>query len=116
MSFGSQTVSFVTVTGTGVFDEFGNEGTTEVDVPVTGCRHRPLSAAEAAEAFGNVATQVWKTTAPPAAAAVAAKSTGTLKEGGRTFHVLGGAKPFEDMSNPFKVTILSEIVPDDEEE
>lgn len=109
MSFGSQTVSFVTIVGTGVYDEFGAEVTTPTDVPVAGCRHRPLSAAEAAEVGGNVATQVWKTTAPTAAAAIAAKSTGTLKEGGRTFHILGGAKPFEDFSDPFKVTILSEI-------
>lgn len=109
MSFGSQTVTFVTVTGTGVYDEFNNETMTETDVPVTGCRHRPLRAEEAAEMFGNVATQVWKTTAPPEAAAIAAKSTGTLKEGGRTFHILGGAQPFEDLADPFKVTILSEI-------
>lgn len=109
MSFGSQTVSFTTVTGTGEFDEFGYETTTEVDVAVTGCRHRPLSAKEATEAFGNVATQVWKTTAPPEAAAIAAKSTGTLKEGDQTFHILGGAQPFEDFQDPFKCTILSEI-------
>lgn len=107
--FGSQTVTFVTVTGTGVFNDYGEEGTTSADVDVTGCRHRPLSAAEATEAFGNVGRQVWKTTAPPEAAAVAALSTGTLKEGGRTFAILGGAQPFEDYSDPFKVTILSEI-------
>jgi hypothetical protein len=110
MKLGSQTVSFVTVTGTGVYDEFGTEGTASTDVPVTGCRHRPLSAKEATEAFGNVATQVWKTTAPPEAAAIAAKSTGTLKEGGRTFHIMGGALPFEDFNDPFKCTIFSEIV------
>lgn len=110
MSFGSQTVSFVTVVGTGVYDDLGYETTTETGIPVEGCRHRPLSAKEAAEAFGDVATQVWKTTAPPEAAAIAAKSTGTLKEGGRTFHILGGAQLFEDYTDPFKVTILSEIV------
>lgn len=109
MSFGSQTVYFVTVTGTGVFDARGFEVTTPTDVPVEGCRHRPLSAQEASEVFGDVAKQVWKTTAPPEAAAAAAKSTGVLKEGGRTFHIIGGAQPFEDYNDPFKVTILSEI-------
>lgn len=109
--FGSQTVAFVTVTGTGVFDDNGFETTTPTDVAVTGCRHRPLSAAEASELFGNVAKQVWKTTAPPEAAAIAAQSTGTLKEGGRTFHIVGGAQVFEDYSDPFKCTILSEIQP-----
>lgn len=110
MSFGSQTVAFVTVTGTGVFDDNGFETTTEVEVPVTGCRHRPLSAAEATEALGNVGRQVWKTTAPPEAAAIAAKSTGTLKVGNKTFHIVGGAQVFEDYNDPFKCTILSEIV------
>lgn len=110
MKLGSQTVAFVTVTGTGVFDDNGFETTTKVDVPVEGCHHRPLSAAEAAEVLGGVGRQVWKTTVPPEAAAIAAKSTGTLKEGGRTFHIIGGAQPFEDFSDPFKCTILSEIV------
>ena len=109
MSFGSQTVAFVTLVGTGVFDEYNVEGMTEADVPVAGCRHRPLSAAEAGQLLGEVATQVWKTTAPPEAAAIAAKSTGTLKVDGRTFHILGGTQPFEDFNDPFKVTILSEI-------
>lgn len=109
MSFGSQTLSFVTVAGTGVFDDEGFEETTTSEIPVGGCRHRPLSAAEASEAFGKVGTQVWKTTAPPEAAAIAAKSTGVFKEGGRTFNILGGAQPFEDFADPFKVTILSEI-------
>jgi hypothetical protein len=109
MSFGSQTVSFVTATGNGVFDEYGIEGTTDVDVPVTGCRHRPLRADEVPISLGEVATQIWKTTAPPEAAAIAAKSSGTLKEGGRTFFIVGGAQPFEDFSDPFKCTILSKI-------
>lgn len=108
-AFGNQTVTFVTEVGTGVYDDLGIETKTPTDVPVAGCRHRPLSAKEAGELLGNVATQVWKTTAPPEAAAVAAKSTGTLKEGGQTFHILGGAMTFEDYSDPFKTTILSEI-------
>lgn len=109
MTFGSQTVAFVTLVGTGVYDDLGFETTNPTDVPVTGCHHRPLSAQEAGEVFGDVARQVWKTTAPPEAAAIAAKSTGTLKEGGRTFHILGGAQAFQDFNDPFKVTILSEI-------
>lgn len=110
MSFGSQTVAFVTLVGNGVFDDNGFETTTEAEVPVTGCRHRPLSAAEATEALGDVGRQVWKTTAPPEAAAIAAKSTGTLKVDGKTFHIVGGTQTFEDYSEPFKCTILSEIV------
>lgn len=112
MTFGSQTVTFVTLVGTGVYDDFGVELTTETAVAVEGCRHRPLSAAEATEALGNVAHQVWKTTAPPEAAAAAAKSTGHLTVDGVKYFIIGGAQAFEDMSAPFKVTILSEIHPE----
>jgi len=110
--FGTQTVGFVSLVGTGEFDDFGFEITTETEVPVYGCRHRPLSAKEAAEALGNVAEQIWKTTAPPEAAAIAAASTGKLKVDGKTYHILGGAQAFEDYVDPFKVTILSEFYPE----
>lgn len=112
MSFGSQTVAFVTLVGTGEYNDYGDEIITETEVAVAGCRHRPLSAKEAAESFGNVAQQLWQTTAPPEAAAIAAASTGKLKVDGTTFHIVGGAQPFEDFSDPFKVTILSEIHPE----
>ncbi len=112
MSFGSQTLTFVTLVGTGTYDEYGDEIVTETEVPVEGCRHRPLSAAEATELFGNTARQVWKSTCPPEAAAVAAKSTGKLKVDGTTFHIIGGATPFEDFDAPFKVTIISELFPE----
>ena len=110
MIFGGQTVTFVTLVGTDVYDEFGIEETAPSGVEVTGCRHRPLSAQEATEAFGNVATQAWKTTAPPEAAVVAAKSTGVLMVDGIAYQIIGGAQTFSDMGgNPFKVTILSKI-------
>lgn len=109
MIFGSQIVYFVTRVGTGVFDEYGYETMTEAEVPVEGCYHQPMRAEEATQILGTVATQLWKTIAPPEAAAVAAKSTGTLKEGGRTFHIVGGAQPMRDFTNPHHVTILSEI-------
>lgn len=112
MSFGSQTLVFVSLVGTGTYDENGFEITSEAEVSVAGCRHRPLSAAEAAEAFGNVARQVWKSTCPPEAAAVAAKSTGRIRVDGRVFHIIGGATAFEDFTDAFKVTIMSELYPE----
>lgn len=106
--FGNTTVGFVTITTSGEPDEFGVYPETETVVEVPGCRHRPLNATEAAEVGVSIGTQVWKTTAPPEAAAIAAKSTGHLKVGDDTFHIVGGAQPFSDMgSRPFKVTILS---------
>lgn len=110
MIFGSQTVTFVTVTGAGTYDELGGETQTTTSVAVAGCRHRPLRAEEMPEWLSNIATQVWKTTAPPAAAAIAAKSTGKLTVGGQTFQIIGGSQPFTDYTtSPFKVTILSQI-------
>lgn len=107
MTFGDRTVTFVTVTETGEPNSLGIRPKQRTEVPVTGCRHRPLSVEETPEAMTNVATQIWKTTAPPEAAAIAAASTGELKVDGVTYVIIGDAKPFEDMANPFKVTILS---------
>jgi len=111
-TFGSQTLTFVVATGTGVFDDFGQEILTEGTEDVTGCYHRPLSVTEAAEAYGDVAKQMWRSTCPPVAAVTAAKSTGRFTEGGKTFHIFGGPKQFEDFEEPFVVTIDSEYYPE----
>lgn len=112
MSLGSQTLVFTVLTGTGEYDDYGTETTVSTEVPAYGCRNRPLSAAEAAEAYGDVARQVWRATCPPSAVATAAKSTGKFTEGGKTFHILGGPKPFQDFGNPVKVTIDAEYYPE----
>lgn len=111
-TFGSQTLVFDVLVGTGTFDDWGEEITTPGTESATGCRNRPLSAAEAAETYGNVARQVWRATCPPSAAVSAAKSTGTFTEGGKTFHIIGGPKQFQDFDAPFKVTIDSEYFPE----
>lgn len=117
MSFGNQTVSFIVITESGTPDRFGMKTKVRTPTVVTGCRHRPLDAKEMAELETDVATQVWKTTAPPEAAAIAAASTGELLYDGTAsptdvaanrLHIIGGAKPFTDFANPFKVTILSQ--------
>ena len=112
MRLGSQTLTFVTQVGTGVVNDFGEEIVTDTPTAVEGCHHRPLSATEAAETYGNVARQVWRATCPPSAAVTAAKSTGRFTEGGKTFHIIGGPKQFEDFDAPFKCTIDSEYFPE----
>jgi hypothetical protein len=112
MSFGNQTLVFTVTTGTGEYDDFGAEIVTETTESAHGCRNRPLSAAEAAEAYGDVARQVWRATCPPSAAVTAAKSTGKFTEGGREFHIIGGPKPFQNFSAAVKVTIDSEFYPE----
>lgn len=112
MSFGNQTLVFEVLTGTGTYNDFGEEITTTGTESAYNCHNRPLSAAEAAEAYGNVARQVWRATCPPSAAVTAAKSTGTFTEGGKEFHIIGGPKPFQDLTSPVKVTIDSEYYPE----
>jgi hypothetical protein len=110
MTFGAQTVTFIALTGTGVYDELGVEVKTPTPVDVKGCLHRPLSAAETPVWVTDLATQIWKTTAPADAAAVAAKATGELRVNGVTYEIVGGAKPYNDFSgNVHHVTVLSKI-------
>lgn len=105
MSFGGQTVTFVTMT-------LGTEGRFErvpvparVDVP--GCRFRPLGTSEMV-AETDLATEVWKCTAPAVDAALSATATSQLEHNGKTYHVTG-VEPFTDLSGrPFKVTVIAE--------
>lgn len=108
MSFGGQTVTFVTFT-LGAADTLGVKPEIPAEIAVKGCRFRPLSASETAQAEVDVATQVWKCTAPPVPAALTADSTGYLKVDDVTYNIIGGAQPFTDMAGvPFKVTVLAQ--------
>jgi hypothetical protein len=105
MSFGGQTITFVTNT-------LGTEGRferalvpSEVDVP--GCRFRPLGTSEIVSET-DLAIEVWKCTAPPVEAVLAATATSQLKYLGKTYQVTG-VEPFTDMAGqPFKVTVIAE--------
>jgi hypothetical protein len=105
MSFGGQTVTFVTVTQ-GAEGRFEREPVrTPVDVP--GCRFRPLGTSEIVTAT-DLATEVWKCTAPPVDAVLAATASSELVYGGKTYHVTG-VEPFTDLAGrPFKVTVIAE--------
>jgi hypothetical protein len=105
MSFGVTTVTFISETPSGARGKLGTQTPAEARVDVPGCRFRPLYAREMPEDLTNLATQVWRCTAPPEAAAIVAKSTGVLEVEGVKYRIIGGARPFEDFTNPFKVTI-----------
>jgi len=110
MAFGGDTVTFISVTETGDPDDMGERPVTRMNVDVPGCLHRPLTAQETPEWLTDIATQIWQTTAPPQAAAIAANSTGEMRVNGVTYRIIGGAQPFKDFSpNIFVVTILSKI-------
>lgn len=110
MSFGGQTVTFVTVTDTGVAGRLGTKGQSESATAVSGCRHRPLTFEETAEYDTNVTTEMWKTTAPPDPAVLAAKSNDLIRVNGVTYQLIGGPRPHPDMDGrPFKVTLVSKL-------
>lgn len=58
---------------------------------------RPLSAREKAGLVDNIATEVWKCTAPPAAAALEMNAISELKFNAETYQVTGGAQREYDL-------------------
>lgn len=116
MSFGNQTVGFVTVT-LGDPDSNGVRPQIRAQVNVHGCRFRPLQASEKV-GFFNTSADVRKCTAPPAAAVLAADAIdelvydGTASPGrgvddANVWPLTGDSMPFPDMgAHPFKVTVL----------
>ncbi|AJA43310.1 head closure [Mycobacterium phage Sbash] len=77
-TFGDQVVALVTVTETGAPGWGGLKGKARTATKVTGCHFRLSSSTETPDGQTNVATEVWKLTAPPTAAALAAKPGGEL--------------------------------------
>lgn len=78
MSFGDQTVVIVTVSETGAPGYLGMKAKAYTKAKVQGCHFRPTSSTESPKAETNTTQIVWKLTAPPEVAALAAKSTGQL--------------------------------------
>lgn len=92
-TFGGQAVAFVTVSRSGTRGYLGLAPESRADDTVLGCHFRPVSVAEEPEGSSNVATEIWKLTAPPEAAALAATSTGELTYDGMTFRIDGPIMP-----------------------
>lgn len=109
MTFGGQTVTVVTFTLDDDEDNLGVRAEIPSETAVTGCRFRPLSFAETAQTEFDVSTQIWKCTAPPAAAILAADEKGYLRVDGDTYSIVAGPQPFCDMEGRvFKVTLLAQ--------
>lgn len=106
MSFGGQTVTFVTVTETGQPGFLGIKAKSRSEVAVSGCHFRPFKTTEVVTET-DVATEIWKCTAPAEAAAIAAKSTGEVKHNGLTFQIDGQIRPKYDLGGQIEhVTIF----------
>ncbi|BBU22158.1 hypothetical protein AWC32_21580 [Mycobacterium xenopi] len=107
MSFGGQTVTFVTLTDSGNPNRLGMKPQTSTEVPVAGCLFRPLSVKEVVGVNTDIATEIWKCTAPPVPAALAAKASGQLQVDGETYEIMGDPKPHPDLSGAIHhVTIM----------
>lgn len=115
MSFGGQTVTFVTVTeDPSVRDRYESPAKVRTETAVRGCRFRPAgtSAAPATREkieLGDITSERWKITAPPISAVLNAKATDEVIVDGVTYQIVGGVRPFADMNGRnFKVTIVVE--------
>ena len=60
---------------------------------VFGCHFRPVSASETPEGTNDVATEVWKLTAPPVSAALNAHAGDELSYDDMTFQIVGPVMP-----------------------
>ncbi|QRZ05894.1 hypothetical protein [Mycolicibacterium austroafricanum] len=107
MSFGGQTVTFVTVTESGEPGFGGIREKVRTETAVTGCRFRPLRAEETPDYLTNIATGVWKCTAPAVETVLAAEPDGEVKVSGVTYQIVGPVRPKPDMGGAtHHVTIL----------
>jgi hypothetical protein len=107
--FGGQTVTFVSYAD-GTANALGTYSQVETTTDVKNCRHRPLAFKETAEYDIDVATEMWKTTAPPAAAVLAAQADDVIRVDGVEYQIIGGPRHHRDMAGkPFKVTLISKI-------
>lgn len=109
MSFGRQTVIFVTISeDPDSRDRYNQPQKVRTEVPVAGCRFRPLTFREKLE-LGDIATEVWRCTAPPHPAVMGAKAIDEVIVDGVTYQIIGGARTFADMvGRPFKITVQCE--------
>lgn len=102
---GNQTVTFVAVTN-GTEDRNNIATPVEVETALGGCMFRPLSAAEKAGLM-DIATEVWKCTAPPSEPALSTNVNALLRYQGKTYTVTAGAQHEYDLDGFLDhVTIL----------
>lgn len=115
MSFGTQTLTLVSFAEAGSPGALGTYAMTETLTEVPGCRHRPLTFQETAETDTDIATEMWKTTIPLfelgatlLATVMAIEAINEIRIDGETYEIIGGVRPHEDFTNPFKATIVSQ--------
>lgn len=104
MSLGGRTVTLVTV-AEGTKDAWGVAAPVLTQIPIVGCHFRPLSAQETV-ALTDKAVQMWRLTAEPCAALLAAGPDDRIVYEGVSYEIVGGPKPYADFSGAVvKVTV-----------
>jgi hypothetical protein len=104
MQLGDQVVTFVEISEgppdvNGIPEEIG------IETPVSGCLFRPLRSDEKS-GFFEIATEVWKATCPPVAAALTASANGELKHDGITYQNVAGAQPYRGLDGVVDHVVL----------
>lgn len=109
MSLDAQTVTFIERIEAGR-DALNNPVYEDRLTDVAGCRHRSLSTQEKLDTFGDITTDVWRTTAPPEPVVLAAKTNARLIDPitGIVTEIIGSPKIYPENGKPYKVTIESQ--------
>ena len=114
MSFGVDTVIFVSYSDADTPGELGTYPQVETLTSAPGCRHRPLTYNETIELGYDVATEMWKTTIPIGEYSdalrqqiVSVKNDDTIRVDGAQYQIVGGVMPFKDFTGWFKATVIS---------
>lgn len=115
MSFGGQSVTFVSYSDTGSPGALGTYTQAETTTTAPGCRHRPLTFNETAEYDIDIATELWRTTIPVGEystslrdAVLSAKANDSIRVDGVEYKIIGGVRHHVDLNGaPFKVTVIS---------
>ncbi|MBO0676787.1 hypothetical protein JRC04_04845 [Mycolicibacterium sp. S2-37] len=116
LSFGNQTITVVKVGENPTDrDRYNRPAEIHTETAVPGCRVRPAGSQsnpatkEKVTEVGDIASEQWKVTAPPAPALLAATARDKIEVNGITYQIVGGVRPFVDMrGNAFKVTVFIE--------
>lgn len=114
MPFGNKTVSIVGRSDAPTPGVLGTYPQVEELTAMPGCHHRPLTFKETAELEFDIATEWWKTTipigeySPTLLDKVLAIAPGdAVRVDGVTYEIVGGVRPHNDFTGPFKATIIS---------
>ncbi|MGV0795644.1 hypothetical protein ABQF26_01665 [Mycolicibacterium elephantis] len=109
MTFGNQTITFVSVTeNLEVRTRYNRPEQVRTETSVAGCRFRIVSVEEQPQKNGGIkVVEKWKLTAPPVAAAMNATAHDELEHDGITYSITG-VKTHRDFASPHHVTITAE--------